>query len=71
MPFREELWNSELFATVGELAGAWQGRGRRSDRVLIAASSVAQRQSQGTRRQMRAYFSARMGKIDACVVLDE
>lgn len=24
-PTREELWNSELFATVGELAGAWQG----------------------------------------------
>lgn len=27
MPFREELWNSELFATAGELAGLRRGEG--------------------------------------------
>lgn len=27
MPFREELWNSELFATAGELAGLCRGEG--------------------------------------------
>lgn len=35
MPFGEELWNLELFATAG---GTWQGRGRRSGRVLSAAA---------------------------------
>lgn len=27
MPFGEELWNSELFATAGELAGLRRGEG--------------------------------------------
>lgn len=27
MPFREELWNSELFATAVELAGLGRGEG--------------------------------------------
>lgn len=27
MPFREELWNSELFATAEELAGLCRGEG--------------------------------------------
>lgn len=27
VPFREELWNSELFATAGELAGLRRGEG--------------------------------------------
>lgn len=59
MAFREELWNSELFATPGELAGASQGRGRRSDRVL--SGSV---QSEGDAPDKCGPISDMMGKIN-------
>lgn len=54
VPFREELWNSELFATAGELAGL--GRGEGEGQTEFSALRPAWQQSEGTRRQTRAYF---------------
>lgn len=68
MPFREELWNSELFATAMELAGLRRGEGE-GQTEFSSLRPVAQ-QSEGTWRQMWAYF-LQDGKINLYVVPDE
>lgn len=66
---RKELWNSELFATVGELAGVWQGlraKVKQSSHrsVQFGAAAVAVDVLETNVR----LFPARDGeKIDACV----
>lgn len=50
--FGEELWNSELSATAGELAGV-EGEGQSE---FSAASSVPPQRSGRMQRQVQAYF---------------
>lgn len=69
MPFREELWNSELFATARELAGLGRGEGEGQTEFSSLLRPVWRGSQRGTRRQMCAYF-LRDGKINLPVVAD-
>ena len=49
MPFREELWNSELFATMaGELAGLRRGEGEGQAEFSAPRPVWHRSQSEGT-----------------------
>lgn len=65
VPFREELWNSELFATAGELAGLRRGEGE--GQTEFSESSVAAVRGDGD--TWGSFLQD--GKINLCVVSDE
>lgn len=69
VPFREELWNSELFATARELAGLRWGEGE-GQTEFSSPRPVWHSSQEGTRRQMWAFF-LRDGKINLCVAPDD
>lgn len=56
VPFREELWNSELFATAGELAGLRRGEGEGQTEFSALRPVWQHSVSEGMWRQMYACF---------------
>lgn len=67
MPFREELWNSELFATAGELAGLRRGEGE--GQAEFSALHPVWRSGQRGRRHKCGLISNRMGILTSSLYL--
>lgn len=61
MPFREELWNSELFATARELAGLRRGEGE--GQTEFSSPRPVWHSSQRGRGDKCEPISYRMGRL--------